>query len=188
VAGIPFRIDPLIVRGLDYYNRTVFEIVPLADERAQSTLGGGGRYDGLMETLGGPHTPGVGFGSGMERMILEMERCEVAVEARAPIDVFIVVAGAIAQGAAFALAGDLRELGLSVILGEAGRSMRAQLRAANSSGARAAAILGEDEVKSGTVTVRPLQTEAEQSTLPMGAPTLAAILALTPRPETVSSR
>ncbi|HEX6031012.1 MAG TPA: histidine--tRNA ligase, partial [Tepidiformaceae bacterium] len=68
-AGIPVVIDPLLVRGLDYYNRTVFEIVPTDDERAQSTIGAGGRYDGLIETLGGPSTPAVGFGSGIERLI-----------------------------------------------------------------------------------------------------------------------
>ena len=76
-SEIPVTIDPLLVRGLDYYNRTVFEIVPTEDTRAQGTVGGGGRYDGLIELLGGPHTPSMGFGSGVERMILEMQRSGV---------------------------------------------------------------------------------------------------------------
>ena len=80
-AGVAVRIDPLLVRGLDYYNRTVFEIVPTDDERAQGTLGGGGRYDGLVELLGGPPTGGMGFGSGIERIILEMQKNGITFDA-----------------------------------------------------------------------------------------------------------
>jgi histidyl-tRNA synthetase len=155
-ARIPFVIDPLLVRGLDYYNRTVFEIVPIDDERAQGTVGAGGRYDGLMEILGGPPTPGVGFGSSFERMIIEMQRCGVQLEEPPVAEVFVVQLAEGAHRTAFRLASDLRNAGLATILGEAGRSLRAQLRSANSLGARYVAILGEDELASGTVTVKDL--------------------------------
>jgi histidyl-tRNA synthetase len=165
-AGIPYSMDPLLVRGLDYYNRTVFEIVPKHDERAQSTIGGGGRYDGLIEILGGPHTPAVGFGSGIERMIIEMQRCEVPVEAPETPPVYIVHRAEGSHRAAVRLAGALRAHGIGVVIGEGERSMKAQLRAANSQGARAALILGEDEMAQGAVVVKDLAGESGQEQIP----------------------
>jgi histidyl-tRNA synthetase len=166
-ASIPFSIDPLLVRGLDYYNRTVFEIVPSHDTRAQGTVGGGGRYDGLMELLGGPHTPAIGFGSGIERMLIEMERCEMLPMAEPFADVFIVHRGLAAQLVAVRLAGTLRAEGFSTLVGESSRSMKSQMRAADGAGARFAAILGEDEAAAGTVVVKSLREESPQQTVPV---------------------
>jgi histidyl-tRNA synthetase len=164
-AGIPFAIDPCLVRGLDYYNRTVFEIVPIDDERAQGTLGGGGRYDGLMQILGGPPTPGMGFGSGLERVILEMQKNGVECDPGPGCDVFLVHRGA-APAAVVGVAADLRAAKVGVVVAESGRSMKSQLRSADASGARLALILGEEEVAAGTIVVKDLRDVAEQRTLP----------------------
>jgi histidyl-tRNA synthetase len=123
------EIDPLLVRGLDYYNRTVFEIVPTDDERAQSTIGAGGRYDGLIETLGGPPTPAVGFGCGIERLILEMQRNEVQVPELPGLEAFIVHRAEGGAAVVTQIAGSLRRQGIAVVVGETGRSMKSQLRA-----------------------------------------------------------
>lgn len=166
VAGIDFVIDPLLVRGLDYYNRTVFEIVPADDERAQGTIGGGGRYDGLIEILGGPKTPAMGFGSGIERIILEMQRSGVELDATRKIDAFIVHTTPEARNAVFKLAGALRSAGFAAQIGESGRSMKSQMRSANASGARVAIIVGEDELADSRAVVKPLDG-GEQIALPL---------------------
>ncbi len=165
-ARIDYEIDPLLVRGLDYYNRTVFEIVPADDERAQGTVGGGGRYDGLIELLGGPPTPAVGFGSGIERIILEMQRNGVELPAGEGLDAFIVHMTPAARGVVFRLAGNLRRAGLATQIGESGRSMKSQMRSANSSGARFAVIIGEDELAAGSAAVKPLGG-GDQETVPL---------------------
>ncbi|MEO6042571.1 MAG: histidine--tRNA ligase [Tepidiformaceae bacterium] len=161
-AGVRFEIDPLLVRGLDYYNRTVFEIVPTDDERAQSTIGGGGRYDGLIEILGGPPTPGMGFGSGIERIILEMQRNGVVFEPSSSTDVYIVHRAEGSQPVAFGLAAELRKRGIGTVIGESGRSFKAQMRAANASGAQTAVIIGDDEMASGSATLKDLWGQSEQ--------------------------
>ncbi len=161
-AEIPVSIDPLLVRGLDYYNRTVFEIVPLHDERAQGTVGGGGRYDGLMEILGGPATPGMGFGSGIERIILEMQRSGVAFGPQPAAEVFLVHRGDEAASLVFNLASQLRTAGIAAIVGETGRSMKAQMRSANHSGARLAVIIAEDEASRRIGLLKDLAGEGEQ--------------------------
>ena len=161
-AEIPVSIDPLLVRGLDYYNRTVFEIVPLHDERAQGTVGGGGRYDGLMEILGGPSTPGMGFGSGIERIILEMQRSGVTFEPQPAAEVFLVHRGDEAASLVFNLASQLRTAGIAAIVGETGRSMKAQMRSANHSGARLAVIIAEDEASRRIGLLKDLAGEGEQ--------------------------
>ena len=166
-AGISFEIDPLLVRGLDYYNRTVFEIVPTDDERAQSTIGGGGRYDGLIEILGGPRTPGMGFGSGIERIILEMQKNGVVFEAPGGTEVYIVHKAEGSPPIAFGLAAQLRKHGIGTVVGESGRSFKAQMRAANGSGAGTAVIIGGDEMASGTATVKDLRGESEQRVVPI---------------------
>ncbi|HET7738681.1 MAG TPA: histidine--tRNA ligase [Tepidiformaceae bacterium] len=162
VAGISYVIDPLLVRGLDYYNRTVFEIVPTDDERAQGTIGGGGRYDGLIEILGGPPTPGIGFGSGFERIILEMERNGVTFDETPVAEVFIVHRAEGSHRAAFALAGELRRAGTAVLIGDSGRSFKAQMRSAGTSGARVAVIIGDDEMATGSATLKDLGEGGEQ--------------------------
>lgn len=166
-AGIPFVIDPLLVRGLDYYNRTVFEIVPREDVRQQSTVGAGGRYDGLVEVLGGPPTPGVGFATSYERIILEMEKCGARAELPAEAAVFMVHHGEEAVRKAFRLAGELRRRGIPTLMGESGRSFKAQMRRANTSGAQLALIMGEDEVSRGTVVIKSLRDDREQIEIPV---------------------
>jgi histidyl-tRNA synthetase len=142
-AGATYEIDPTLVRGLDYYTRTVFEF---ESERlgAQAALGGGGRYDGLVEELGGPPTPGVGFAAGVERMLLAARDDEPEAES----SVFIALAKAGATTEAFALARGLRERGVRVEMEQAGRSLKGQLKQADRVGARATVILGDGiEVK-----------------------------------------
>ena len=165
-AGIPFTIDPLMVRGLDYYNRTVFEFVPEGDERAQGTVGGGGRYDGLIELMGGPPTPGVGFATSFERILIEMERSEVGFEEPKETSVFIVHRGEGTDEAALRVGAQLRDAGIATIAGESGRSFKAQMRRANNSGARVAVILGEDEVKRSIAVLKDLREGGEQQEVP----------------------
>jgi histidyl-tRNA synthetase len=142
-AGMPYEVDPTLVRGLDYYTRTVFEF---ESERlgAQAALGGGGRYDRLVEELGGPPTPGIGFAAGVERLLLAAEDDEPQADAR----VYIALARPDAVGDAFALARRLRDDGVRVEIEQAGRSMKGQLKQADRIGARATVILGDGiEVK-----------------------------------------
>lgn len=164
-AGVRFVTDPLLVRGLDYYNRTVFEVVPDDDERAQGTIGGGGRYDGLVELLGGPPTPGIGFGTGIERIILEMQKNGITFEPAPLAEVFIVHRGEGSGPAAVAVASSLRNEGIATVIGEGERSFKAQLRSANAAGARLAVILGEDELRDGTATLKDLAGHGAQETL-----------------------
>ncbi|GIW17098.1 MAG: histidine--tRNA ligase [Tepidiforma sp.] len=166
-AGVRFAVDPLLVRGLDYYNRTVFEVVPDDDERAQGTIGGGGRYDGLVELLGGPPTPGIGFGTGIERIILEMQKNGVVFEPAPAAEAFIVHRGEGSGPAAVRLAAALRDRGIAAVIGEGGRSFKAQLRSANAAGARLAIIIGEDELAKGVALLKPLEGESEQAAVPL---------------------
>ncbi len=166
-AGIAVAVDPLLVRGLDYYNRTVFEVVPNDDERAQGTLGGGGRYDGLVELLGGPPTPGIGFGSGIERLILEMQKNGVTFDDGSTASVYVVHRAEGAGAEVFALAAGLRDRGIATLIGETGKSMKAQMRGANHSGARIAVIIGEDEFAARQAVVKDLAEGGEQETLPI---------------------
>jgi len=165
-TGVEFEIDPLLVRGLDYYNRTVFEIVPKDDERAQGTIGGGGRYDGLMEILGGPRTPAVGFGSGIERIILEMQRHGVEPGEDGTAEVFVATLSPTVRAYSAQVAGMLRDAGVAVVAGESGRSLRSQLRSANAAGAQVTLIVGEDEVAADAVLAKPMG-EGEQETVPV---------------------
>jgi histidyl-tRNA synthetase len=160
-SGIPFTVNPRLVRGLDYYNRTVFEFVT-PHIGAQSTLAGGGRYDALFEQLGGKPTPACGFGMGVERMVLALQAAGVG--AAPGIDVFVVHAGEAAAQAAWRLAEDWRDAGRSVVLG-AGGSFKSQMKKADASGARYAVIIGDDEVASKRVTLKPLRDGGEQKSL-----------------------
>ncbi len=153
--GVPFTVDHRLVRGLDYYTRTVFEITP-PEEGAQATLGGGGRYDGLIEQLNGRPTPGVGFACGMERIILNMKRQGVAVPSEPPVTGVVVHLGSQAKGPALKLASDLRASGVPAVLAPAGKSLKAQMRYAGTLGAPYALILGDDELRDGTVTVKDM--------------------------------
>jgi histidyl-tRNA synthetase len=135
-------------------------------DRQQWTVLGGGRYDGLLELLGGPATPAVGFGSGIERIILEMERWEAPVPEPSRPDVFVVHKAAGSGPIAFGLANALRNAGVGVVVGESARSFKAQFRHADGSGARFAVILGQSEVDAGTVVLKDLRSESEQRTVP----------------------
>jgi histidyl-tRNA synthetase len=157
-AGIPFRVNPRIVRGLDYYNRTVFEWIS-PDIGAQSTIAGGGRYDGLFEQLGGKPTPACGFASGIERVILAMQAAGAAVSSE--VDVFVAHSGESASTIAFRVAEDLRDHGSKVLLGSGG-SFKSQMKKADASNARYAVIIGEDEVSSGKVTLKNLRDGSQQ--------------------------
>ena len=159
-AGVAYEVDTRLVRGLDYYTHTLFEFRSGALDAAQSTIGGGGRYDGLVGALGGPPTPGVGFGSGIERVLLT---CDAEGTFGAPatlVDVFVVdVSGG---DAARDLTTELRRAGLRVDRAWGGRSMKAQRKAADRSGAPWAVLVGEDELAAGTATVRDLRDRSGQ--------------------------
>jgi histidyl-tRNA synthetase len=160
-AGVVFEIEPRLVRGLDYYTHTVFEIVSDAIDASQSTIGGGGRYDGLVEAMGGDAVPGIGFGSGLERVLLACD-AEAVFPAPAPsLDCFVVTFGGDGSDARD-LCLELRRAGLSVDRGYDGRSSKSQMKSADRSGARLALLSGDDEREAGTVTVRDLRGDAEQ--------------------------
>ena len=163
LAHLPYRIDHRLVRGLDYYTRTVFEIQP-AQEGAQSTILGGGRYDGLMEQLGGRPTPGIGFGTGMERMVLNLKRQEVEVPPEPAPRYVVVNAGEGTRDEALQTAFRIREEGAGATLSDGSKSLRGQLRQANALGARYVVIVGEDEVQGRQVTVRDM-VEGGQETV-----------------------
>jgi histidyl-tRNA synthetase len=139
-AGLTYEIDPTLVRGLDYYARTVFEFTSDA-LGAQSGVGGGGRYDGLIEQLGGPATPGVGWAAGIERMLLAAGEQAVAVPV---VDLFVAYAGEQHRATGFQIAHEARRAGLAAQLELAGRSVKGQLKQADRIGARYVAILGEE--------------------------------------------
>ena len=160
---IPHQVEPLLVRGLDYYTRTVFEIQP-PEEGAQSAILGGGRYDGLIEQVGGRPTPGIGFGTGIERLVLNVKRQRAAPPAEGPIDAVVVHLGEAAAAEALRLASRLRAEGLRAVLAP-GRSLRGQMRHAQALGARHALILGEDELAKGVVQVKTMAS-GEQREVP----------------------
>ena len=161
---IPFEINHRLVRGLDYYTRTVFEVQPEA-EGAQSTLGGGGRYDDLIEELGGRPTPAIGFAAGIERIILNLKQQGISVPTLPRPRVFLAYIGDEAREEAIKLAARLRKDGIGVIEAVGNKSLKAQLRQANNLGASHAVIIGDEEVKNGTVILRDMTT-SEQKTLP----------------------
>jgi histidyl-tRNA synthetase len=156
---VPFELNHRLVRGLDYYMRTTFEAVSGAIG-AQSSIAGGGRYDGLLKSLGGPDVPGMGFACGMERLSLLMPAPEV----KRP-DFFVVCVAAEAHTAAFLLAAALRAQGLAGDLAHAGGSFKSQMRQADKSGARFCCVLGPDELAAGTVVLKDMDT-GEQRSLP----------------------
>ena len=166
LLGIPFELNHRLVRGLDYYTRTVFEIQP-EEEGGQSTIGGGGRYDDLIEELGGRPTPAMGFATGIERILLNLQKQEVAIPNPPGPRALIAYIGDDARNEAIRLAASLRRAGISVITGMAGKSLKAQMRQANALGVPKTLIIGEDEVTAGTVTVRDM-AGAGQQTIPAG--------------------
>jgi histidyl-tRNA synthetase len=158
-AGIAFTINPRLVRGLDYYNRTVFEWI--TDRLgAQGTVAAGGRYDGLFEQLGGKPTPACGFAMGIERMILLLQ--ESRHETRDAPLAYVVHAGDAAAPLARRVADTLRDAGHMAVVHAGGGGFKAQMKRADASGARYALIIGDDEAAKGTVSVKPLRESGEQ--------------------------
>jgi histidyl-tRNA synthetase len=167
--GISYTVDFRLVRGFDYYTRTTFEFASDALEAAQNGIGGGGRYDGLVELLGGPPTPGIGFGIGIERVLLACDAegvfSTVAAAAARRLDAYVIdIAGG---EVAVELTAELRRAGLRVDRAFDGRSMKSQIKSADRSGALVALVVGDQEVAEGTVGLRPLRDEnEEQRTVP----------------------
>ena len=163
--GVKYVLNHRLVRGLDYYTRTVFEIQP-AEGGSQSALGGGGRYDDLIAIIGGKPTPAIGFATGMERIVLNLVNQGIAVPPAEKPAVFIACMGENARAEAVKLAAALRDAGIAVISSSGERSLKAQLRHANAAGVKYAAIIGEDEVKAGMVMLRNMETSEQQQMQP----------------------
>jgi histidyl-tRNA synthetase len=154
--GLKPVITPTLVRGLDYYTRTAFEFVSEVLSQAQATLFGGGRYDGLAEALGGPHVPGVGYGMGLERVLLALQDEGLAPPEADPLIAFVIGVSEEGVRRGHEVARALREAGLSTTMAFEERPMKAQFKMADRSGARFAVIVGEREAAAGTVTIRRL--------------------------------
>ncbi|MCQ8228636.1 MULTISPECIES: histidine--tRNA ligase [Pantoea] len=163
-AGIKYRINQRLVRGLDYYNRTVFEWVT-SSLGSQGTVCGGGRYDGLVEQLGGRATPAVGFAMGMERLVLLVQAVNPEFEPTRIVDVYVIASGQGVQSAAMQLAEKLRDAdpALKLMTNFGGGNFKKQFGRADKWGARIALVLGEDEVKAGQVVVKDLRTGDQQT-------------------------
>lgn len=157
---IEYAVDPRIVRGLDYYTKTVFEIIT-ETPNGDLTVCGGGRYDGLVEELGGPATPGIGFGMGVERMIMVQDMRGVAPEAPELLDAFVVTMGDEARMAGVKLVSALREQGIKADIDHAARSMKAQFKFANKIGVRNVVVIAGDELEKGVVKLRDMENSSE---------------------------
>ncbi len=165
--GVTYVIDHRLVRGFDYYTRTTFEFAALAMDAAQNGVGGGGRYDGLVEMLGGDPTPGIGFGIGVERVLLACDAEGVYPTSAPPLDAYVIdTAGGVA---AVALTAELRRAGLRVDRAFDTRSMKSQIKSADRSGALVALVVGPKELEDGVVGLRPLRSAEQQRTVPRAA-------------------
>jgi len=161
----PFQLNHRLVRGLDYYTRTVFEVEPQKKE-GQSTLGGGGRYDDLIEVLGGKPTPGVGFAAGLERIILNLKGQHLDIPPLPRPDVFIAYLGHEAKIQAMKIAAELRKAEIATIMAIGDKSLKGQMRQANSLGSTHVLILGEQESRNRNVILRDMRS-GEQQTIPL---------------------
>ncbi|MFO1319910.1 MAG: histidine--tRNA ligase [Burkholderiales bacterium] len=171
-AGVEFRINPRLVRGLDYYNRTVFEWVT-TKLGAQGTVCAGGRYDGLIEQIGGRPAPAAGFAMGVERLIALLADSGRPIPAQAP-DVYLVWSGARAEEHAWRVVESLRDDGIDTVLHAGGGSFKSQMKRADASGARFAVIVGDDEADAGEATLKAMREEKAQVRVPV--PSLAALI------------
>jgi histidyl-tRNA synthetase len=159
--GIPFVEDPSLVRGLDYYTRTVFEVQADAGLGSQNAIGGGGRYDRLMQEYGGAPTPGLGFALGFERTLLAMEAAGAAVDSLPRAEVFVARVDESVSVEAFGLLSALRDAGIAAEADHQGRSLKSQFKQADRLGARFVLIVGPDELADGEVTFRDMSTKDE---------------------------
>ena len=162
IMDIPYQVDHRLVRGLDYYTRTVFEVQPL-DGGAQSTICGGGRYDGLVQQLGGRPTPGIGFAAGMERLVLNLKRSEVAVPEEPRPQYLVANVGEAARRAALDLAVKIRRAGAGAILSSGSRALRGQMRQANALGIPYVVIVGDEELQRGEVVIRDMNASTQET-------------------------
>ncbi|KNF08704.1 histidine--tRNA ligase HisS [Gottschalkia purinilytica] len=161
IANIDYIVDSKIVRGLDYYTKTAFEFIS-NDIGAQGTVSGGGRYDGLVEELGGSHTPAVGFGMGVERLLLTLESNGIEIPKENQIDIFIVSIGEKADKEAFRLLSELRSNGISGDKDYLGRSIKAQFKYSNKINAKYTVVIGEDEIEKGIVTLKDMNNGEQE--------------------------
>ena len=159
---IPFVLNPRVVRGLDYYTRTVFEFVSELPKLEGLALGGGGRYDGLIEELGGAHTPSLGFGLGIERILLHLRELEAPIPEPEPCAIYIANRGEQALTRAAQLASELRAEGLSAQFDIVGRSLKAQMKYADKLGARFTLVLGEEELRTRCARLKDMRTGSEE--------------------------
>jgi histidyl-tRNA synthetase len=159
--GIPYEVDHRLVRGFDYYTRTAFEIQ--CKVLGDKALGGGGRYNQLVEQLGGPATPGIGFGLGIERVLITMEELGLPRPGGNQLDAFICPMGDAARDVATMLASNLRHAGLSIDVDYLGRRLKAMLEMADAGGARYAIVIGDDELAAQTASVRELATQTQHT-------------------------
>ena len=164
-VGLDYEIEHRLVRGFDYYTRTVFEIAPPVEGR-MNTLVGGGRYDGLMQEIGGQSTPGVGYGMGIERVIANIKRQELQVPDDTGTKVLVAHMGEAAKLEAIKLSSELRKASIPAILGPVGRGLRSQLRYASSINASHVVIIGDDELQKGIVQLRDLVKSEQQEISP----------------------
>ena len=174
-AKIPYQIDSRIVRGLDYYTKTVFELITTTKD-GNLTVCGGGRYDNLVEQLGGPSMPAVGFGMGIERVLMLLDQEGVVIPQPSQYDAFVTYMGD-GKLAAFELVMQLRAAGLKADMDHTGRSLKAQFKYANKLNAPICATLGDDEIANGVVKLKHMQTR-EERTVPMAeaAETIRAMM------------
>jgi histidyl-tRNA synthetase len=164
VLKIPYVINDRLVRGLDYYTHTAFEFMVDVPGAQAGTIGGGGRYNGLVEEFGGPEMPGFGFGIGLERVLLALEEQKVEIPVEDGIDCYLITIGEKAKTAGAKWLKALREAGIAADQDYLGRKMKAQFKAADRSNARFAVILGEDEMEQGRINVKHLDS-GEQETI-----------------------
>ncbi|MEX1307662.1 MAG: histidine--tRNA ligase [Eubacteriales bacterium] len=160
ILKIEYTINPMIVRGLDYYTKTVFEFIATGIG-AQGTVCGGGRYDGLVAEIGGPEMPGMGFGMGMERLLMVLESQGIEIPEPPLCEVFICTAGDEARMKAVEIVGALRHGGIKADMDHMGRSLKAQMKFANKCGAGHVVVMGEDELASGTIKLKDMREKQE---------------------------
>lgn len=155
--NIPFVINDKLVRGLDYYNKTVFEITA-GELGSQNSVGGGGRYDGLLKSLGGPDLPSIGFGTGIERIIQTMIAQGVSYPEKQELQLFIIALGEEAKEASFSLLHDLRQKGISAEMDFSGKKLGKLMQQANELSAKHVVVIGEDELKTGNIELKNMET------------------------------
>lgn len=174
--GVRYSLNKFMVRGLDYYCRTTFEFIT-GDLGSQAAVGGGGRYDGLVEQLGGPkNTPGIGFAMGIERLVLLLQQQRSEESKRLELDIFVAGLGAAASEVCFDLVHELRRIGLRAGMDHDGKSLKSQMKQADKAGSAHVLMVGEDELAAGSGLIRNMATQ-EQQQIALNADALKAYLA-----------